>query len=111
MSNKFAQLIASNPDQTLQRRAEVIATSAEIAQQNIVNALKQKKTDLELKITNLTDFAPESKDSLRPGGKDWNPKQWAADLQNAKQELYHVNIQLNIAQETYDEYFKEEQSK
>lgn len=108
MANKFTNLIAANPDQTLQRRAAAIATSAEIAQQNIVNALKQKKTDLELKITNLTDFAPESKDSLRPGSKDWDAKQWALDLQDAKQDLYYVNIQLKIAQETYDEYFKEE---
>lgn len=109
MANKFTNLIAANPDQTLQRRAAAIATSAEIAQQTIVNALKQKKTDLELKITNLTDFAPESKDSLRPGSKDWNAAQWAEDLQNAKQELHFVNIQLDIAQKTYDEYFKEQQ--
>lgn len=108
MANKFTQLIAANSDQTLQRRAEAIATSAEIAQQNIVNALKQKKTDLALKITNLTDFAPESKDSLRPGSKDWNAQQWAMDLQHAKEELHMVEIQLKIAEETYNEYFKEQ---
>jgi hypothetical protein len=61
-----------------------------------------------LKITNLTDLAPDSKDSLRPCDANWNANNWVTDLQRAKQDLYNVTIQLDIAQKTYDEYFKEE---
>jgi hypothetical protein len=61
-----------------------------------------------LKITNLTDLAPDSKDSLRPCDANWNPNTLVTDLQRAKQDLYNVKIQLEIAQKTYDEFFKEE---
>ena len=106
--NKFTQLITEGANKTLQRRAEAVATAAEIAQQNLVNKLKLEKSNLELKITNLTDFAPDSKDSLRPCDSNWDPNTWVTDLQRAKQDLYTITIQLEIAQKTYDEFFKEE---
>ena len=59
------------------------------------------------KIMNLTDLAPDSKDSLRPCDAGWNANTWATELQRAKQDLYNVNIQLKIAEETFNEYFKE----
>lgn len=105
---KFQELISDNTSASLQRRAAQIATSAEIAQQNLVNALKQEKTNVELKIVALTDLAPDSTDSLRPGSKDWDAVEWVKKLQNAKQELYQINIQLKLAQETFDEYFSEQ---
>jgi len=105
---KFQELISDNTSASLQRRAAQIATSAEIAQQNLVNALKQEKTNVELKIVALTDLAPDSTDSLRPGSKDWDAVEWVKRLQNAKQELYQINIQLKLAQETFDEYFSEQ---
>ena len=106
--NKFTRLISDNNSSTLTRRAGSIATAAQIAQQNIVNQLKQRKCELELKIANLTDLAPESTDSLRPGDKDWDAKKWAIELQETKQELYDLNVQLDIAEETYKEYFEDD---
>lgn len=106
--NKFTRLISDNNSSTLTRRAGSIATAAQIAQQNIVNQLKQRRCELELKIANLTDLAPESTDSLRPGDKDWDAKKWAIELQETKQELYDLNVQLDIAEETYREYFEDD---
>ena len=60
-----------------------------------------------MKIANLTDFAPETTDSLRPGDKNWDAAEWARELQETKEQLYDVNIQLKLANETYEEYFKE----
>ena len=106
--NKFTQLITEGADKTLQRRAEAVATAAEIAQQSLVNKLKLEKSNLELKITNLTDLAPDSKDSLRPCDSKWDANKWVTDLQKAKQDLYSVKIQLSIAEETYNEFFRED---
>lgn len=106
--NKFQQLISDNSPATLVRRAGTISKAAEIAQQNIVNKLEEHKCSLEMKIANLTDFAPETTDSLRPGDKNWDAAKWAKELQETKQELYDINIQLKIAKETFAEYFKEE---
>ena len=105
--NKFIKLISDNGSSTLVRRAETISTAAEVAQQNIVNQLKQEKSRLEMRIINLTDFAPETTDSLRPGDKNWDATKWAKELQETKEELYDVKIQLKIAEDTYNEFFKE----
>lgn len=105
---KFQELISDNTSASLKRRAAQIATSAEIAQQNLVNAIKQEKTNVELKIEALKDLAPDSTDSLRPGSKNWDAVKWVKDLQSAKQELYQIEIQLKLAQETFDEYFTED---
>lgn len=105
--NKFQTLISQNENEVLKRRAEALATHAEIAQSAIVNKLKQEKTKIELEILNLTDLAPDTTDSLRPGGKDWDATTWAKNLQKAKQDLYNIKIQLQLAEETYNEYFTE----
>ena len=102
---KFQELISDNTSASLKRRAAQIATSAEIAQQNLVNSLKQDKTNIELRIAALTDLAPDTSDSLRPGTENWDAVKWVRDLQNAKQELYEVSIQLDIAEKTFNEYF------
>ena len=105
--NKFIELISNNGSSTLVRRAENISTAAEVAQLNIINQLKQEQSRLEMQIINLTDFAPETTDSLRPGDKNWDATKWAKELQETKEQLYDVNIQLKLANETYEEYFKE----
>jgi hypothetical protein len=104
--NKFESLITST-DSALARRASNIAITAEIAQQEVVNSLKVEKAKLESDLMNLTDLAPNSKFSLRPGTKDWDPKTWAANLQNVKVKLHSTNIMLKLAEETYTEYFTE----
>lgn len=105
--NKFQQLISGNGDEVLVRRAGNIATTASIAQQTLVNNLTVQKAELENKIMNLTDLAPDSKDSLRPGSANWNPSQWVENLQKAKEELYNVEIRLKLATDTFKEYFTE----
>ena len=106
--NKFAKLISDTGNSTLTRRASNIAQTAEIAQQNMLNSMKQKKAELELKLDSLTDLAPDTTDSLRPGSKDWDAPKWALEIQNIKQDLYFLNIQIKIAAETYNEYFTEQ---
>lgn len=105
--NKFLSLISDNTNKSLVRRASSVAVAAEIAQQNLVNELKSNKTALELKVNDLTDFAPNSKHSLRPGCAEFNPKEWVEELQKVKEELYEVKIALQIAEETYNEFFTE----
>ena len=103
--NKFEKMLGAN--EALQRRTTALSQTAEIAQQNVVNKLKAKKAELELEIFNLTDLAPESSDSLRPGSKNWNAEQWAKTLQEKKQDLYTLNIQIKLAEDTLKEYFTE----
>ena len=106
--NKFERLICNNSNVVLARRAANITTNAKIAQQTIINDLTQKLMDVELRIADATDFAPDSTVSLTPGSKNWDAKVWAQNLQKLKMEKYNIEINLKLAQETYDEFFKDE---
>lgn len=105
--NKFTKLIASNGDSVLVKRAETIAKNAKISQENLINRLLEEKNNKELELDRITDLAPKDKNSLVAVDSDWNPKEWVTKVQNIKQDLYSLDIQLKIARETFDEFFKE----
>lgn len=109
MATKFAKNI-TNGNGALARRATALETQAKISQETLINELKKSKTELEMKILNLTDFSPESKDSLRSGCKSFNSDQWVAELQRTKIELYQHDISIRMAEETYREFFTEEEA-
>lgn len=102
---KFLQMMSQNDSKALVARAGQINTQAKIAQENIVHKLKNDIANVEIEIQNLTDFAPDTTQSLRPGCKDWNPSKWASDLQDAKTRLYELNVELKIAEKTFEEFF------
>ena len=105
---KFLQMMSQNDSKALVARASQINVQAKIAQQNIVQNLKNDIAEVEIEIQNLTDFAPDTTQSLRPGVKGWNPSKWASDLQSAKTRLYELNIELKIAEATEKEFFGDE---
>ena len=105
---KFLQMMSQNDSKALVARASQINVQAKIAQQAIVQNLKNEIANVESEIQNLTDFAPDTTQSLRPGVKGWNPSKWASDLQAAKTRLYELNIELKIAEATEKEFFGDE---
>ena len=106
---KFLKMMSQNDSNVLRARASVINTQAQIQQTNLINALKQKKAEVELKIQALTDFAPDTTQSLRPGTANWNPKEWVTELQNAKVTLAEIELQLKIAEDTYEDFFADDE--
>lgn len=108
--NKFLKMMSQNDSKALQTRASQINTQAKIAQEEIIHKLKIEKTNVEMQIQSLTDFAPDTTDSLRPGVKGWNPTKWAADLQNAKTRLYEIGVELKIANATFEEFFGDDET-
>ena len=105
---KFLQMMSQNDSKALVARASQINVQAKIAQQAIVQNLKNEIANVEIEIQNLTDFAPDTTQSLRPGVKGWQPTKWASDLQEAKTRLYELNIELKIAEATEKEFFGDE---
>lgn len=104
--SKFATLISNNGDSLLKNRADNLALTADIAQQSLVNNLKNQKANLELQLTELTDLAPKNKLDLSPNSENWDPSKWVSEVQSIKQKLYKIEIQLQLAEETYNEFFK-----
>ena len=107
---KFLNMMSQNDSKALVARASQINTQARIAQEDIVHGLKNEIANVEIEIQNLTDFAPDTTQSLRPGCKDWNPKKWASNLQSAKTRLYELNVELKIAEKTFEEFFGEDEA-
>ena len=105
---KFLNIMSGSSSQTLKNRAEQLNTQASIAQEAVIAKLKAEKSELEIKIQDLTDFAPDTTDSLKPGIKNWNPTEWAKKLQDCKVRLYEINVELEIALATQKEFFGEE---
>lgn len=101
--------MSQNDSKALVARASQINTQARIAQETIVQNLKNEIAEVEIEIQNLTDFAPDTTQSLRPGVKGWNPTKWASDLQDAKTRLYELNVELKIAENTFKEFFGDEE--
>lgn len=102
---KFLEMMSQNDSKALVARASQIDTQARIAQEEIVHKLKNEKAQVEIEIQNLTDFAPDTTQSLRPGCRDWNPSKWASELQAAKVKLYTIELNLQIANDTLKEFF------
>lgn len=100
--------MSQNDSKALVARAKQIDTQARIAQEEIIAKLRTEKAALELKLQDLTDFAPESTQSLRPGVANWQPKVWAKELHETKVKLYENSIELQIAQKTMKEFFDED---
>lgn len=103
--NKFVSIISSTRNEVLRRRAAQIGTSAQIAQENLINKLKQDIVTQELRVQSLIDMGPDTTESLRPGCKDWNPERWVAELQKAKETHHELKTSLKLAEETYEDLF------
>ena len=104
---KFVKNLTMSEVGIKQARAEALASGTQIEQQDLMNSLKREVLRLENKLTKLNDLAPATTVSLRPG-ENFDPKAWASDLQNTKIELLNKRIELDVATETYDEWFTEE---
>lgn len=105
---KFTKMIATTSDSVLAKRAEQISTRAEIAQKTIINEKENKIAELEMQEISLLDFAPTSKEELKPEiPSDWDANQWAKKLLEIRTELRILKIEKDIAEKTYKELFSE----
>ena len=71
----------------------------------MVQTLKKEKLALQSRINQMTDLAPETSDSLRPGSKDFNAAKWIKDLHTFKMQLKLKQIELDEAESIYTEWF------
>ena len=102
---KLLNIMSQNDSTALRNRASQIDTQLRISQETLINTLKNEISKVEIKIQDLTDFAPDTTQSLRPGGKSWNPEQWALEMQKAQVTLFVLMRNLKIANKTYEDYF------
>lgn len=104
----FKQMLSETGNALLVKRADQIAQIVEMEQQSLVNNLKKEKFGLENELASLTDLSVRTSDSLTLASKSFNPSEFVSQVQNLKVKLRNKEIELKLAQDTYDEWFKEE---
>lgn len=102
---KFATAIAASDKTIKEARAAIVAKAGKRSAENKVRKIEDKVDGLETTIMNLTDLAPETTYSLRPGGKEFDADGWVDQLNEATLDLKLAKIELEVAQEILNEWF------
>lgn len=105
MNNKFIKAIAGSAEGIKLQRAVNVATAASLAQEALINDLRKEVQTIEANLTAHLDIGPDSADSLRPVGPNFDANEWVAAVQNYKVTLKRANERLVIAMETQAEWF------
>lgn len=107
MKNKFILAIAGSAEGIKLARAINTANAAKLAQEALINDKKREVQALEAQLNNALDIGPDTADSLRPVGKNFDAASWVATIQNFKFSIKRANEQLAVAEDTYNEWFAE----
>ena len=73
--SKFAKKLSASNKEIKGERAEMLSEEVALEVSQFVGNLKKERLALRNKVNRLTDLAPDSKDSLRPASKDFNPSE------------------------------------
>jgi hypothetical protein len=106
---KFQVIMSASGQDVLDTRASIAFESANNAMVDKLRALKSRKNDLKLQELNLTDLSVETKDSLRPGEKNFNPKAWIDQLCAIRMEIALLEDEISIAELVAEEFFSTEE--
>lgn len=106
MSNKFANNLSASNKDIKKQRAKMVADRVELECSSLVAKLKKEKMTLDHQIMDLTDLAPNSKDSLRPTSEEFCAATWVKTLHEAKLELALKKVELKEAEKIYKEWFE-----
>jgi hypothetical protein len=104
---KFQTILASTGQAVLDKRAGAVLKAAKNAMKKKLDGLNDRKDELELQILNLTDLSVETKDSLRPGDKNFNANAWVNELCNKTIELTLLEQEIEVVEAVNAEYFEE----
>jgi hypothetical protein len=100
-------MLSADSSATLGNRAKNLADSAVLEVESFIANLRKEKLQLNSKLNDLTDLAPENTYSLRPGSADFNPAKWVRELHQTRMDIALKEVELAEAQAIYDEWFAE----
>jgi hypothetical protein len=103
-TTKFASVLAAGDDQVKAQRSQNLSDQVLIEATSLTAKLTKELLHIEAEINKLTDLAPESKDSLRPGGTDFNPAAWVQKMHELRLDRREKQIELDEAQSLQKEW-------
>jgi len=108
--NKFVKTLSASDANIKETRATILAEQASIEADTLVQNLKKEKLSLQSKISQMTDLAPESTFSLRPGGDNFDAAKWVKELHKTRLELKLKEVELAEAETIRNEWFAEDKT-
>ncbi len=102
---KFEAQIGSTDNEIKLKRMSLLKDQAKQEQEALMQQLDTKKRSLELELAELHDLNPETTVDLKPGGRNFSPQTWVKKTQDLKEQILDVTISLDIATNTYNEWF------
>jgi hypothetical protein len=94
---KFASLLSADETAVKQSRAQNLSDQLLIEVTSLTASLTKELLLIDNEINRLTDLAPDSRDSLRPGGPDFNPAAWVAKMHALALDKREKQIELDVA--------------
>lgn len=104
-TNKFEQTLNATNKEIKANRARIITEQSADAMQELLREARQKKRDVEVALLDLSDVHVESKTSLNVAKKEFDAKSWLHQIRNRKIELLNAEIELQVVEEMYQEWF------
>lgn len=105
--NKFAKMLSSSSKEIRGIRASMLAEDSRFAQEDLVRNLESEKREIERQLIEVTDLHPDSELTLMVTRKGFDPKAWTSKIQELKVALAAKTIEVELAKETYKEWFEE----
>lgn len=102
---KFVSRITASDSSIKESRAKNLEMTVKMEVEDLIRKLTKDKLALETEIEKLSDLAPDTTYSLRPGGKDFDARSWVTKLHQAKLDLKLKNIELEEAESILNEWF------
>lgn len=103
--SKFQEILTLSGQEVLDKRSTIVLSRTKAAMADKLTALKRQRETLELDELNLVDVSVETRDSLRPTSKNFNPEIWTEQLLEINVRLKEINDTIDIAEALYNEYF------
>jgi len=107
--NKFETQLAQSNKQIKAGRAKTLSQKVIFAQEEIIRSFENQKRELNEQLDLLTDLAPDNSLSLSVTKGDFNATEWTEKIHQIKMEQETLSINLRVAKDTYDEWFKDEE--
>ena len=103
--NFFVSNLTKSNAKIKESRAQRIGIEAEMEQRSLLDNLKRDQMRLTVQLEDLEDLSPDSTLSLNPTKGEFDGAGWVAQMQEIKIELANKDLEVELAQATYDKYF------
>ncbi len=103
--SKFSTKLAASNKEIMSDRADMLGEEVSLEVSTFVSGIKKDVLALKNKINRLTDLSPNSKDSLRPGGDNFDSVKWVKELHESTLDLKLKQVELEVAEAIQNEWF------